>query len=137
MKITEWLDGPGKDACDPAKEWLKTFPEGALMSEVWAKCHRVDWMFWAGFRSPTKANDPRWRQAAFAIVRRTEVAPEKTNWDIMPEAARRCVEAAERYESGDATKEERSAAESAAESAAWSQQADILREYIADPWADE
>ena len=161
MKISEWLNGPGADACLSAREWLATLPEGATMSEAWAQCRRADWMFWAGFRSPVENDDPRWRQAGLAIVRRTEVAPGKTNWDIMPEAAQRCVEVAERYERGAATRDERRAAESAAWSAAesaarsaaesaaryaarsaawsaaWSQQADILREFIADPWGEK
>lgn len=141
MKISEWLNGPGAYACLSAREWLATLPEGATMSEAWAQCRRSDWMFWAGFRSPVENDDPRWRQAGLAIVRRTEAAPGKTNWDIMPEAAQRCVEVAERYERGAATWDERraarSAARSAAESAAWSQQADILREFIADPWGEK
>ena len=165
MKISEWLNGPGADACLSAREWLATLPEGATMSEAWAQCRRADWMFWAGFRSPVENDDPRWRQAGLAIVRRTEAAPGKTNWDIMPEAAQRCVEVAERYERGAATRDERRAAEYASEEAAWcsawyaarsaawhsawyaawyaalsaarSQQADILREFIADPWGEK
>jgi len=90
------------------------------MSEAWLQCPRADWMFWAGLRSPVEENDPRWRQAAFAIVRRTEIFPGKTNWDIMPKEAQECVEIAERFERGEATTEERSAAASAAASAAWS-----------------
>lgn len=150
ITIQKWLSGPGKEACTDARAWLKSFPHGTLMSEAWEKCERADWMFWAGLRSHLPENDPRWRQAAFAIVRRTTVAPGKTNWDIMPEAAQRCVEVAERFECGCATLEERSAAESAAETAARSaaetaarlaarsaaetHQASILREFIQNPW---
>ena len=162
MTIATWLSGPGKEACSDAKEWLSMFPAGATMSEAWEKCERADWMFWAGRRSPVANNNPRWRQAAFAIVRRTFVAPGRTNWDVMPKAAQLCVETAERFERGEATAEERSAAESAARSAAWSaalsaawsaarsaadsaarsaaesaarsQQADILREFVQNPW---
>ena len=132
------------------------------MSDAWAQCERADWLFWAGLHSPVADNDPRWRQAAFAIVRRTLVAPGRTNWDVMPKAAQLCVETAERFERGEATAQERSAAlsaarsaalsaalsaaESAALSAAWSaarsaarsaaesQQADILREFVQNPW---
>lgn len=130
MKIDSWLNGPGCECCAPAKRWLADFG-GVTMSDAWAQCPRADWMFWAGLRSPLPNDDPRWRQAAFAIARRTTVSPGKTTWDIMPEAAQRCVEIAERFERGGATLEERSAARSAARS----QQADILREYIIDPWS--
>ena len=134
MTIATWLSGPGKGACSAAKKWLSMFPAGATMSDAWAQCERADWLFWAGLHSPVADNDPRWRQAAFAIVRRTLVAPGRTNWDVMPKAAQLCVETAERFERGEATAQERSAALSAAESAAESQQADILREFVQNPW---
>ena len=161
--VKEWLAEAGKEACRDAREWLHTLPEDATMDDAWRLCNRSDWMFWAGLRSSVAENDPRWRQAAFAIVRRTPVG-DGTCWDAMPSAAQRCVEVAEAYERGEATSEERSAArsaawraarstaqraawstaESAAESAAWSAarsaaesaQADILREFIPHPWGE-
>lgn len=116
--VKEWLAGAGKEACRAAREWLHTLSEDATMDDAWRLCHRSDWMFWAGLRSSLEQNDPRWRQAAFAIVRRTPNG-DGTCWDVMPSAAQRCVEVAEAYERGEATSEERSAAESAAQSATW------------------
>ena len=145
--VKEWLAEAGKEACRDAREWLHTLPEDATMDDAWRLCHRSDWMFWAGLRSSVAENDPRWRQAAFAIVRRTPVG-DGTCWDAMPSAAQRCVEVAESYERGEATAGERnaaryaawsaaeSAARNAAESAAWSAQADILREFIPHPWGE-
>ena len=117
--VKEWLAGAGKRACGDAREWLRTLPEDATMDDAWRLCNRSDWMFWAGLQSSVAKNDPRWRQAAFAIVRRTPIG-DGTCWDAMPSAAQRCVEVAEAYERGEATSEERSAARSAAWSAAWS-----------------
>ena len=143
--VKEWLAEAGKEACRDAREWLRTLPEDATMDDAWRLCHRSDWMFWAGLRSSVAKNDPRWRQAAFAIARRTPIE-DGTCWDAMPSAAQRCVEVAEAFERGEATAEERSAAcsaaWSAAESAAWSAarsaarsaQAGILREFIPHPW---
>ena len=141
--VKEWLAGAGREACRDARGWLRTLPEEATMDDAWRLCKRADWMFWAGLRSYVTENDPRWRQAAFAIVRRTPVG-EGTCWDAMPSDAQRCVEVAEAYERGEATAEERSAAESAAESAAWSAarsaaesaQADIIREFVPHPWGE-
>ena len=149
--VKEWLAGAGKEACRDAREWLHTLPEDATMDDAWRLCNRSDWMFWAGLRSSVAKNDPRWRQAAFAIVRRTPIG-DGTCWDVMPSAAQRCVEVAEAFERGEATAEERSAACSAAESAArsaacsaaeiaaWSAaesaQAGILREFIPHPWGE-
>lgn len=117
--VKEWLAGAGKEACYDAREWMHTLSEDATMDDAWRLCHRSDWMFWAGLRSSLEQNDPRWRQAAFAIVRRTPNG-DGTCWDVMPSAAQRCVEVAEAYERGEATSEERRAAWSAAERAAWS-----------------
>ena len=118
LSVKEWLAGAGKEACHNARAWLRTLPEDATMDDAWRLCLRADWMFWAGLRSSVAENDPRWRQAAFAIVRRTPVG-DGTCWDAMPSAAQRCVEVAEAYERGEATLEERRAAESAAWSAAY------------------
>lgn len=138
ISIHQWLRTSGKEVCSEARTWLQSLPKGSTMEDAWNQCPRVDWMFWAGLRSPTPENDPRWRQAAFAIVRRTPTA-KGTVWDEMPDPAKRCVEVAERFERGEATQEERSAARSAAasaaRSAAWSAQAQILREFIPNPWA--
>ena len=137
--VKEWLAGAGKEACRDAREWLHTLPEDATMDDAWRLCHRSDWMFWAGLRSSVAKNDPRWRQAAFAIARRTPIE-DGTCWDAMPSAAQRCVEVAEAFERGEATAEERSAAwsaaRSAARSAAESAQAGILREFIPHPWGE-
>ena len=155
LSVKEWLAGAGKEACRDARAWLRTLPEDATMDDAWRLCLRADWMFWAGLRSSVAENDPRWRQAAFAIVRRTPVG-DGTCWDAMPSAAQRCVEVAEAYERGEATLEERRAARSAARSAAcraarsaaesaawsascraaWSAQADILRECVPHPWGE-
>ena len=141
MNTQQWITENGP--CQEAKEWLRAFP---TMEEAWSACRRAAWMIWAGRRS-LSANDPRWRLASCAFVRRTELADGRTVWDLLTDPrSRRAVEVAELHAQGLATAEELRAAAwaaradavaaaRAAAATARSQQADILREFIPNPWA--
>ena len=109
--ITEWLNNEGRKACRDARDWLKTLPADATMSDAWAQCRRSDWMQWAAQRSPLKETDERWRMAGCATIRRIKVRGEETTWDLATDQrSRNTVEVAERFSRGEATSGELAAA---------------------------
>ena len=120
ITIKEWLEGVGSDACTEARKWLRSLGPTATMQEAWEKCQRSDWMFWAAGsgRSSVDDQDPRWRLAGCAIVRRTTVG-NGTLWDLLTDPrSRNAVEVAENFANGTTTREELDAASAAARDAA-------------------
>ena len=111
--ITEWLNNEGRKACRDARDWLKTLPADATMSDAWAQCRRSDWMQWAAIHSPFLETDERWRLAGCAIIRRTPLHDGRTVWDLLTdERSRNAVEVAERFARGEASSEELASAAS-------------------------
>jgi hypothetical protein len=108
MKLATILSHLG--ACTDARVWAKTQPD---LETAWRECKRSDWMLWLLARTTLNQDDPRLRltacdfaEAALIYVPAGEDRP------------RQAIEVGRRFAAGDATREELSAARSAAGGAA-------------------
>jgi hypothetical protein len=100
--------GPGE-----AVPWVESLPEGTTARQAWQQCQRGDWMLWIlGRLAGPPESDSRRRLVLCAC----ECA--RTAWQWMPEAARVCVETAEKWARGEATIEQVREARRAADVAA-------------------
>ena len=94
------------NACDDAQRWAA----GKSLSEVWATCHRGDWMLWLAARY---GDVPRKTSVAIAC----DVAEPALKYTTDPRPAE-CLAVVRRWLEGEATLEEVKAAGAAADAAA-------------------
>ena len=115
------------DACREAKKWAQAQPD---LATAWKNCRRSDWMLWL-LDAIDYEDSKNYRLIACACVRDTPLADGRKVWDLLnDERSRNAVEVVERFAVGDATEQDRAAAQAAAWAAAWDAQSDIIRRYF-------
>ena len=88
-----------RDACDKAKDWARGYTSAA---KAWAECQRGDWMLWlCGRYSGPPESDGR-KKLVLTTCACARLALPHANGD----AARKCIETAERWAKGKASIEE-------------------------------
>ena len=113
-------------ACSDSLDWIASLPKTYNAKQIWGACKRPDWMLWYLERNVYK-NDPRFRLAACAFVRRTPIGGGKFVLDLLSDdRSRRAVEVSELHAAGLATDADLNFAYAAAYAAA-----DAARAYYA------
>jgi len=90
-------------ACSDSLDWIASLPKTYNAKQIWGACKRPDWMLWYLKRNVDK-NDPRFRLAACAFVRRTPIGGGKFVWDLLSDdRSKLVVEVSELHAAGLAT----------------------------------
>lgn len=147
-------------ACSDSLDWIASLPKTYNAKQIWGACKRPDWMLWYLELNVDK-NDPRFRLAACAFVRRTPIGGGKFVWDLLSDdRSKLVVEVSELHAAGLATDADlnfayaaadavaaaadaayaaraaaRAAADAAdaADAAAYAAQCNIIREFFPEP----
>lgn len=105
-------------ACSDSLDWIASLPKTYNAKQIWGACKRPDWMLWYLERNVYK-NDPRFRLAACAFVRRTPIGGGKFVWDLLSDdRSKLVVEVSELHAAGLATDADLNFAYAAARAAA-------------------
>ena len=128
MKVQEFLDGTGRDACREGREWA--LANCATLRDVWEKCERADWMLW--MLHMLDVYDQSISRFLAKMLREQPIHGGKTLFDLLEdERSRKCVEVLEQFLDGKATKEELKKARDAAAAITYSTATTTTATYVA------